>query len=155
MGGCSQFLTTQWLARVVIFSGARGRGPGNSFEALAAVLLTGHGELYAIESARSPDVLPWLVAAGEQRINECESLAALLAIASFGPVLVDTNVLHFIDPWAAEGMLAEGYSTSRTLAALAGAYWHTAAKHRAAIWIGRVPSKLSLADGPTQISGQI
>ena len=50
----------------------------------------------------------------------------------------------------AEGSLIKGLSASRTLSAIAGAYWLQVTLHSAAVWIGRVPSKLNIADGPSR-----
>ena len=100
---------------------------------------------------RSEDAQRWLQAvSSEQRINECESLAALLGVSTLGSFLQDADVMHFVDSTAAEGILIKGYSRSRTLAAISGAYWSTASQHCMTVWIGRVPSKLNVADGPTR-----
>ena len=141
----------------LVFSDARGRaGDGGvdsiwGAEQLAAVVLTPAGGWYTHISAAARQVQVWLAGASpDHRINECEALAALLAVGTFGVLLKDADVLHFIDSTAAEGTLLKGLSVSRTLSAIASAFWVQAGLHRAAVWIGRVPSKLNVADGPTR-----
>ena len=139
----------------IIFSDAKGRSSNSEgqsqVERLAAVLITATGGRYTILDASAPDAAAWLKgASSEHRINECESLAALLGLHSFAPFQHDAEVVHFVDSTAAEGSLIKGYSGSATLAAVAGAYWTTAGRCNAAAWIGRVPSRLNVADGPTR-----
>ena len=141
----------------LVFSDARGKAESSGLqqawgaEQLAAVLLTETGGWYTCLSASDSKARSWLAGLkSDQRINECESLAALLAIGTFGPLLEDTDTLLFIDSTAAEGCLSKGLSSSRVLSALASAMWTQASLWRAAIWVGRVPSKLNVADGPTR-----
>ena len=141
----------------VLFSDARGRanGPGEpelwGTECLAAGLITATGGYYTYLLADDHAVQQWLGAVtSEHRINECEAAAALLGICSFAQHLFDVDVLHFIDSTAAEGSVIKGLSRSRTLSAIAGAYWTTANMCRAAIWVAHVPSKLNVADGPSR-----
>ena len=84
----------------------------------------------------------------EQRINECESIAALLGLASFSKALEGSDVLRFVDSSAAHGILIKGYSKSPPLSAVTSAYWTLVG--RACPWVGRVTSKLNVADGPTR-----
>ena len=101
--------------------------------------------------ASAPQAVAWLSGLSlEHRINECESLAALVGLHTFAPFLHDAEILHFVDSTAAEGSLVKGYSCSATLAATASAYWTTAGRCSIAAWIGRVPSRLNVADGPTR-----
>ena len=141
----------------MIFSDARGRAHSDEdqdrwgAEMLAAVVLLADGGYYTALAASDSRLQAWLAGVrSNQRINECESLAALLGLCSFSGLLRDADVMHFIDSSAAEGSLIKGYSASQTLAAIAGAYWSVASESRASIWIGRVPSKLNVADGPTR-----
>ena len=82
----------------------------------------------------------------KQRINECESLAALVTLATFAELLTSSDILWVIDSSAAEGTLRKGYSSSRFLTALAGEFWRLASSRNIRIWLYRVPSKLNLAD---------
>ena len=61
-------------------------------------------------------------------------------MATFAPHLADADVLHFINYKAAERTLSNGFSTSQTLTAIAGAYWHTAATAKATACVGRKSS---------------
>ena len=138
----------------VIFSDARGRyleaGEWRA-ERLAAVLITATGGRYTTLDTSDRDATAWISGMGsEYRINECESLAALLGLHTFAPFLHDAEVVHFVDSTAAEGTLTKAYSRSATLAATAGVYWTTAGRFSIAAWIGRVPSRLNVADGPTR-----
>lgn len=136
----------------ILFSDARGKDHTNwGSEHLAAVLITASGGAYVSISASHPMVAEWLQhVISEQRINECESIAALLGLASFSQLLHDFDVLHFVDSTAAQGVLVKGFSKSQTLCAVTSAYWTLAGKYRVCSWIGRVPSKLNVADGPTR-----
>lgn len=139
----------------IIFPDARGRSSISTghlqLERLVAVLITATGGRYTILDASTPDAVPWLKGTNsEHRINECESFAALLVLHSSAPLSHDAEVVHFVESSAAEGSLIKGYSCSATLAAVAGAYWTTAGRCNAAAWIGRVPSRLNVADGPTR-----
>lgn len=136
----------------IIFSDARGNDHSSwGSEHLAAILITAGGGAYVTIAANDPIIAEWLqYVTSEQRINECESIAALLGLASFSHHIEGCDVLHFVDSTAAQGVLIKGYSKSQTLCAVTSAYWTLAGKCRACIWIGRVPSKLNVADGPTR-----
>ena len=139
---------------VLVFSDARGKiNPDEPWwtEHLAAFALTAAGGCYTSISVSDGLVRGWLAGLHTaQRINECEALAALLAIGSFREILVDADVLIFVDSTAAEGSLCKGLSSSRCLSAIASAFWTQTALCRASVWVGRVPSKLNVADGPSR-----
>ena len=155
------FLDKEWnpilghaVARrfAIIFSDARGtvnREWGS--ESLAAVLLMAEGGTYTVMHCQEKLAVEWLQhVSSDQRINECESLAALLGLATFADLLEGVDVLHFVDSTAAQGILVRGYSRSPTLSAVTSAYWTLAGQSRVTVWIGRVPSKLNIADEPTR-----
>ena len=137
----------------ILFSDARGKQSDtvSGSEELAAVLLTMSGGCSTIILASEPQVQEWTRHfMSKQIINECGALAALLGISSFASRLQNYDLMHFIDYTAAEGTLVKAYSKSVNLAAIASAYWSIAAKSNINAWIGRVPSKLNLADKPTR-----
>ena len=141
------------VARRFALLSSDGRGSNGIYgsEVLAAVLIMASGGAYTVVEASAEMVEEWLRhVTSEQRINECESIAALLGLATFIHHLQDVDVLHFVDSSAAQGVLIKGYSSSRTLSAVTSAYWTLAGKCRAMVWVGRVPSKLNVADGPTR-----
>ena len=84
--------------------------------------------------------------AAEQRINECESLAALLTLATFAEKLTGADLMWAIDSSAAAGTLRAGYSPNRFLCALAGEFWRVSQKWDIRIWLFLVPSAKNLAD---------
>ena len=134
----------------ILYSDARGCGEWGN-EAFAAVLLTSEGGAYTSIEADSPAIKEWLQnVQSKQRINECESIAALLGLATFGDLLQEADLLHFVDSTAAQGTLVSGFSKSSTLCAVTSAYWTLATRMRVRAWIGRVPSKLNVADGPSR-----
>ena len=92
------------------------------------------------------DCLHWLPVEGHN-INEAEAFAASIWVHTFGPCLHGCDVHLFIDNKAAEGSLIKGYSSSNTLAAVAGSFWTAAANSSLRMWIGRVPSRLNPSDG--------
>ena len=138
----------------ILFTDARGRAAQAGAwgtECLGAAVLTSGGGMFAVLEVSDPKAADWLRRlSSEQRINECEALAALLGICAFGHILGGCDILHFIDSAAAEGSLVKGLSKSRTLSAIPGVYWTQVSLRHAAVWIGRVPSKLNIADGPSR-----
>ena len=88
----------------------------------------------------------WLPAR-TSNINEAEAQAANVWMSTFGPAIRGGDVLLFIDSKAAEGVVIKGYSSSPSLAAIAGCFWAAAAQFNVKVWIGRVPSRLNPADG--------
>ena len=138
----------------LLFTDARGRAAQASewgSECLGAVLLTSTGGMYAVLDVSDHTAAGWLrLISSDQRINECEALGALLGICCFGHVLEGFDIMHFVDSTAAEGALIKGLSRSQTLSAIAGAYWMQAGLRRICSWIGRVPSVLNVADGPSR-----
>lgn len=75
-----------------------------------------------------------------------EALAATTWMQTFGEKLSGWDVLILIDSQAAEGAVASGYASSKSLTAIAGKLWITAANSQIRAWIVRVPSKLNRAD---------
>ena len=110
----------------ILFSDARGRHPQSNWgtERLAAVIITASGGAYAAIDAQDPIARAWLeLVVAEQRINECEEIAALLGLSTFANILAGMDVLHFVDSTAAQGILINGYSKSRVLTVVASACW--------------------------------
>ena len=92
-------------------------------------------------------MIPWQ--AGSY-INEAESLAAVVALQALSPQLSGVEVLLFVDNRAAEGTLLKAYSKSRHLTVLAALFWQAVRYSKSAAWVGRVPSHLNVADGPSR-----
>jgi hypothetical protein len=83
-------------------------------------------------------------------INEAEALSAVVFLESLSSRLSALDVFLFIDSSAAEGVLLKAYSKSPELTVIAGLFWRAVRKAAAAAWVGRVPSRLNVADGPTR-----
>jgi hypothetical protein len=92
-------------------------------------------------------LLPWQAS---HLINEAEALAALVALLALGPLLQDTDIMLWIDSQAAEGVLVKAYSKSPYLTIIAALFWRAVRGFRCSAWIGRVPSALNVADGPSR-----
>ena len=93
----------------LLFSDARGSNGTYGSEALAAILIMAGGGAYTVIQASDTMVHDWLKhVCSDQRINECESIAALLGLATFAAQLQDADVLHFVDSPAAQGVLIKG-----------------------------------------------
>ena len=100
---------------------------------------------FSVELAEgSTPLIPW--GAGNA-INEAESLAATVIMEALESFVSNTDVLLFIDNAAAEGTLLKSYSSSKHLTVLAALFWSAVRKAKAAAWVGRVPSRLNVADG--------
>ena len=95
----------------------------------------------------SSALIPWH--AGNY-INEAEALAAMVWIETLAEKLRGVDVMLFVDNAAAEGILLSGYSRSKHLTILAALFWQAVRRSRAAAWVGRVPSALNVADGPSR-----
>ena len=92
----------------------------------------------------STDLVPWDAA---NAINEAEALAALSFVRAIRVHIVECDVMLFIDNQAAEGVLLKSYSSSKHLTVVAALFWSAVRDAKAAAWIGRVPSRLNIADG--------
>ena len=79
-------------------------------------------------------------------INEAEALAALVWLETFRACLQGADLVLFLESEAAEGSLLKGYSSSRSLTAIAGALWALSASLQARLWVGRMPSRLNPSD---------
>ena len=64
--------------------------------------------------------------------------------------LCGLDVFLFIDNSAAEGVLLKAYSRSPHLTILAALFWQAVRSAKCAAWVGRVPSDLNIADGPSR-----
>ena len=60
------------------------------------------------------------------------------------------DVFLFKHNVAAEGVLVKAYSSSPHLTVLAGLFWQTVRRVKCSAWVGRVPSELNIADGPSR-----
>ena len=137
------------------FTDARGRAASENDEAwgperIAGVLVTEQGAQFFSVSAGRRDVADWLPTGRRTRINEAESLGALLFLHTFAERLKGCDVLLLLDSMVAEGVLIKNYSTSPYLVSISGAFWHQVGVVDAAVWIGHVPSKANLADDPSR-----
>ena len=83
-------------------------------------------------------------------MNQLETLAAPLALATWSSELAGRDVLHFVDNDGAASSLVKGFSPKQDTSALAGEYWVLAATRRINLYIDRVESKSNLADGPSR-----
>ena len=83
-------------------------------------------------------------------MNQLETLAAPLALATWTQELQGRDVIHFVDNDGAASSLVKGFSPKADTAHLAGEYWTLAAAHRINIYIDRIESKSNLADGPSR-----
>ncbi|CAE7389188.1 unnamed protein product [Symbiodinium natans] len=93
------------------------------------------------------NLLPWL---SGHCINEAEALAAVVALLTWSDRLENVDVFIFIDNVAAEGVLVKAYSSSPHLTVLAGLFWQAVRRVKCSAWVGRVPSELNIADGPSR-----
>ena len=93
------------------------------------------------------NLLPWL---SGHCINEAEALAAVVALLTWSHRLENVDIFLFIDNVAAEGVLVKAYSSSPHLTVLAGLFWQTVRRAKCSTWVGRVPSELNIADGPSR-----
>ena len=91
--------------------------------------------------------MPWL---SGHCINEAEALAAVVALLTWSHRLENVDIFLFIDNVAAEGVLVKAYSSSPHLTVLAGLFWQTVRRAKCSTWVGRVPSELNIADGPSR-----
>ena len=136
------------------FTDARGRAKAASdatwgHERIAGVLISEAVVLFFSISAKDFHVALWLPPDRESRINEAESVGALLLLHTFGEQIHGADVLLLIDSKAAEGTLIKNYSRSPFMVSIAGAFWQQVGVVDAAVWISHVPSKANLADGPS------
>ncbi|CAK0825839.1 unnamed protein product [Prorocentrum cordatum] len=80
-----------------------------------------------------------------------ELLAAAVAVCSPCPdTLRERRVVHFVDNTAALACIVRGFSLKRDLAAIAGRLWFEAAVMGMDYQVHYVPSKASIADGPSR-----
>lgn len=93
------------------------------------------------------NLLPWL---SGHCINEAEALAAVVALLTWSNRLENVDVFLFKHNVAAEGVLVKAYSSSPHLTVLAGLFWQTVRRVKCSAWVGRVPSELNIADGPSR-----
>ena len=86
----------------------------------------------------------------KQQIGQVELFGAVLGLLTFSHLLVDTEIIHFVDNDSATSALIRGYSGKLDSARLVGDYWLIAAKTRAHVFVDRVESKANPADGPSR-----
>ena len=83
---------------------------------------------------------------GFHRINQCEGLAALVALSTWAQRLRGSWVTLYIDNQAAEVTLAKGYSRSLLMAKMSASFWRLAERNHIGVFIQRVPSSLNPSD---------
>ncbi len=83
-------------------------------------------------------------------MGQLEIFAGPVALDTWGPLLQDTQVIHFVDNDSATSCLVKGYSPKEDSCKLVGDYWLRAAARRMNVYIDRVESKSNIADGPSR-----
>ena len=152
----SLFIRAAGRPRRIVFTDARGRHEQvYGTELLGGAVLPPHGVhlqgFPALVCGSVQEYEAWLPQPcsqddAQQRINECESLAAVVTLCAFASDLAGSDVMWAIDSSAAEGTSRSGYSPNRFLCALAGEFWRLTQEYDIRVWLYRVPSKSNLAD---------
>jgi len=86
----------------------------------------------------------------EMQIVLVETLAAVLALETFGPLVPHGMVMLMVDAQATEGALIKGYSARSDLCSTVGAFWASALRHNLTIYVDRVSTDANPADGPSR-----
>ena len=84
------------------------------------------------------------------QMGQLEIFAGPVASDTWGPLLQDAQVIHFVDNDSATSCLVKGYSPKEDSCKLVGDYWLRAAARRMNVYIDRVESKSNIADGPSR-----
>ena len=83
-------------------------------------------------------------------INQVEASACVVAPDTWGPRILQSDVLHVIVSNTSLSSFINGWSRKSDTCKLVGEYWLRASKHQLYIYLDRVESKSNIADGPTK-----
>lgn len=113
------------------------------------VVIFADGEPHEAGGAVPPHILEWM-RSRQQQINQLEALGAACARLTFPELLVDRQVLHFIDNTSALSGAVHGYANSPDMAAFINALHLSDAALGADAWYEWVPSKANISDLPSR-----
>ena len=88
--------------------------------------------------------------AGDKNIMNLELLAIMFGLSTFLGKLRGTSVRIWTDNVGAEGALRKGASAKSSANMAVHNMWLLATRSHTNIWIGRVPTKVNIADGPSR-----
>jgi hypothetical protein len=100
------------------------------------------------------DILAWMDSFGsrkKQKINQCELLAVITAVMTFGDILRDRELLVWVDNVSALSAAVHGYSHAPEMASLSNALHLLLAGLSAAPRFLHVPGKANPADIPSRV----
>ena len=100
------------------------------------------------------DILAWMDSFGsqkKQKINQCELLAVIAAVMTFGDILRDRELLVWVDNVPALSAAVHGYSHAPEMASLSNALHLLLAGLSAAPRFLHVPGKANPADIPSRV----
>jgi hypothetical protein len=84
------------------------------------------------------------------QIGQLEIFAGPVALDTWQHLLVEADVLHFIDNNAALSSLIKGYSPKLDSVRLVGDYWLRVSTLKSNVFLDRVESKSNCSDGPSR-----
>ena len=114
------------------------------------VITFADGARYATDMEVPQDVLWMLRTRNDEQILALEMVAVLVALSSFGDILLEKPVVFHIDNQGVVGMLRAGAARAPDHNLMSFSFWSNVASMRIGVWIEWVPSALNIADGPTR-----
>jgi hypothetical protein len=115
---------------------------------------TASGESYVCGGEVPPELLRWMDHFGtrkKQKINQCELLALLAAVMTFGDLFRDRELLVWVDNVPTLSAAVNGYSHAPEMAALSNALHLMLAGLSARPHFMHVPGKANPADIPSRV----
>jgi hypothetical protein len=100
------------------------------------------------------DILAWMDSFGtrkKQKINQCELLAVIAAVMTFGDIFLDSELLVWVDNVAALSAAVHGYSQAPEMASLSNALHLLLAGLSATPRFLHVPGEANPADIPSRV----